>query len=505
MWNKRFATYGLGLGALFPVYLPGIVSGDMAVANGGSTLADAGLVTTSEGDREHEIFEGAWELIGGGGRNGGWTDARGHNRVRALAEYSGALYAGIGAADAEVWKFDEGKWTQVGGGGILESWERRPGSADPVEQVWVNALLADPDGTHLYAGLEQAGAGAQLWRFDGEGWTQVGGTGDSESGDWDSRAYNNVYTLAWHDGALYAGLQGLLPPPSGGAGQASGSEQSAETAAVRRERMSNGEIYRFDGISWEQISGGGIFGGWDREHGTTWIYKLIVFRGDLHAAIGLHGVRDRRWTGEVWRLTDGERWERLGGEGARGSWDLPTTNLVTSMMVYRDRLFIGYNCQVCPQPEGRVANVWCWDGESWHDLVLPFFAAAPSLAQEQRSFNDFAIYRGTLVAGGGRAEPSGHLAIWALDTGSGGWRCTGSPAIMDELQPEDAVIWRRNQYVYSMAVFRGDLIVGFRGDDNSGHVWRFRAEHPQRAGGSQSGSTSATPMPLGAFGSGPSG
>ena len=82
-------------------------------------------------------MDGAWELIGGHGRNGGWSDARGQNRVRALAEYRGALYAGLGAADPEVWKLEEGRWMQVGGGGILGSWKGRPESGDPAESAWV--------------------------------------------------------------------------------------------------------------------------------------------------------------------------------------------------------------------------------------------------------------------------------------------------------------------------------------------------------------------------------
>ena len=206
MWEKRFVAHRI---AFLILLSAGFMSDNMAAAKGESPLADAGLAL-ERGNRLQEL-EGAWELIGGSGRNGGWSDARGHNRVRALAEYKGALYAGIGAADAEVWKLDQGKWTQVGGGGIFESWERRPESVDTAEQVWVNSLLTDPDGNYLYAGLEQAEAGAQLWRFDGEGWTQVGGRGDNGTGDWDSQAYNNVYTLVWHDGALYAGLQGMLP------------------------------------------------------------------------------------------------------------------------------------------------------------------------------------------------------------------------------------------------------------------------------------------------------
>ena len=153
---------------------------------------------------------------------------------------------------------------QVGGGGILGSWKGRSESGDLTESAWVNSLLVDPKGDTLYAGLKQAEEGAQLWRFDGKRWIQMGGTGKGEYGDWDSRIYGNVYTLVWHDGMLWAGLLGKLPSSSSGA---------------YYEGFSNGEIYRFDGSCWERISGDGIRYGWDREHGTTWDLQTKRFSG----------------------------------------------------------------------------------------------------------------------------------------------------------------------------------------------------------------------------------
>ena len=388
---------------------------------------------------------GMWELIGGDGRNGSWTTGRGHDRARALAVFQGDLFVGLGAADSEVWNFDGEVWSQIGGNGIKGSWNARQKSGNR-KPVWVNSLLTDSEDRFLYAGIKQAEHGAQLWRFDGEHWGLIGGTG--RGGDWKSECYENVYTLTWHAGDLHAGLQGKLPPPGG-------SQYRAE--------YSNGEIYRYDGRSWERMSGDGIRGSWDQAHATTWIYKLISFRGDLYAAIGRHGVKGRRWSGEVWRLSD-SRWEEVGGMGMRGSWNPKTTHLVTSMIVHKDRLLIGYNCQACPQRKGRIGNVWSWDGEKWSDLSLPAPGGEGSVIANQRSFNDFAVYRGHLLVGGGRANPAGNAVIWMLDEARNAWR----PFASGQKQ------FLSNRYVYSMIVHGKDLIVGFKGDTGTGQVWRFR-------------------------------
>ena len=67
---------------------------------------------------------------------------------------------------------------------------------------WVNCLLVDEEDRFLYAGVK---VGAQLWRFDGEGWEQVGGLG--RDSDWLAEDQDNVYSMAWHDGGLMVGIR----------------------------------------------------------------------------------------------------------------------------------------------------------------------------------------------------------------------------------------------------------------------------------------------------------
>ena len=60
-----------------------------------------------------------WELIGGQGTAGSWGLSDRQNRARALTSFRGVLYAGIGAAQAEVWRLVDGSWELIGGGGVF--------------------------------------------------------------------------------------------------------------------------------------------------------------------------------------------------------------------------------------------------------------------------------------------------------------------------------------------------------------------------------------------------
>lgn len=406
---------------------------------------------------------GTWELIGGAGRNESWSAQDGHNRVRALTTFRGQLYAGIGTGDAEVWRFDGQRWELVGGRELMGSWPsqrnapRQPngGSRPP----WVNVLLADPEHRYLYAGVKQilGDKHAQLWRFDGSKWELIGGSG--EPGDWNGPDFSHVYTLEWHQGKLYAGLQGHLPPGN----NVSDSRKKEGTPDAQ---YNKGEIYSFDGRRWECVANRESFPSF-----THWIYKLVSFNGHLYASIVRHGL-GTRFTGEVWRLKN-NRWELVGGDGVNGSWRIETTHIVTSMLVYEGKLFVGYNCQECVPMDDRFGNVWSWDGERWEQLLLPVECQPPSLASEQGSFNDLLVFQGRLIVGGGHGINEGKLAVWELADDHLHWRCLGAPAGERFTQSVDAELWRKEHYVYSLTTFGDALIMGARGPIGSAHVWRY--------------------------------
>lgn len=404
-----------------------------------------------------------WELIGGVGRNESWAVQDGHNRVRALATFRGELYAGIGTGDAEVWRFNGQRWERVGGHRAMGSWPSQKDRSRDLDRgsrpPWVNVLLADPEHRYLYAGVKQTlgGKHAQLWRFDGSKWELIGGTG--KSGDWNGPDFSHVYTLEWHQGKLCVGLQGHLPP--GNSVHDSRNKEGRSNA-----QYNNGEIYRFDGDRWECIANIENFPPF-----THWIYKLTSFNGHLYASIVRHGL-GTRFTGEVWRLKD-NRWEQIGGDGVNGSWRIGTTHIVTSMLVYEGKLFIGYNCQECAPLDGHIGNIWCWDGKTWEQLQLPVECQTPSLAAEQGSFNDLLVFQGRLIVGGGHGVNDGKLAVWELADDRRNWRCLGAPATDRFIQPADADLWRMDHYVYSLTTFRDALIMGARGPAGSAHVWRY--------------------------------
>ena len=187
------------------------------------------------------------------------------------------------------------------------------------------------------------------------------------------------------------------------------------------------------------------------------------------------GYRPEYRNGEIYRF-DGSGWERISGQGVRGSWDLATNNLVTSMIAYEGKLLIGYNCQAYARSPDRFGNVLAWEPkiEKWHDLSLPAEVEDRSLVLEQRSFNAFAVYQGHLIVGGGRAEITGNLSLWRLSIPDRRWKSLGRPKMQHFFSAEEAAIWERNEYVYSMALYREDLAVGFRGPDGTADAWRLR-------------------------------
>ncbi len=275
-----------------------------------------------------------WELIGGQGRSGSWTPSREQERTRSLARFRGDLYTGIGAAQAEVWRFSSGCWEQVGGGEIRQSWEdwnpSMPGGVGLRPGLkWVNCLLADEEDRYLYAGVKVGGAGGQLWRFDGDTWQQVGGLGGE--GDWVSSDQDHVYALAWHEGGLMVGMQSHftnygLPERA--------PEKKWTTEGGYDPSLGNGEIYRLEDGHWSCVAGRGRLGSWDEDHCVTWVYALCSLGDELYAAIVRHGVKSLRWIGEAWRYRSGQ-WAQIGGEGVGDSWKLDHSNIVTSLIAYQ--------------------------------------------------------------------------------------------------------------------------------------------------------------------------
>ncbi len=169
-----------------------------SLALNGTTLY-AGIGTTA-GDAEVWSCDTSvgctdWTKIGGDAINSSWAIST-YEVVSALYVQGGNLYAGLSnsAQDGEVWRWNGSVWTKIGGDGVSSSWA----AATNIESV----RTLTGDGTNIYAGLGDSANDAEVWRYNGTTWTQIGG--DSLNSGWTTNI-EAVYTLTYFGGNLYAG------------------------------------------------------------------------------------------------------------------------------------------------------------------------------------------------------------------------------------------------------------------------------------------------------------
>ncbi len=181
----------------------------LAVYNG-TVFAGLGASTT---DAEVWRYSGSgdtWTKIGGDGTGSpaSWNTV--FESVRSMTFVGASLYVGIGdsadgatVGDAEVWECTNctntgatPAWTKIGGDDINSGW-----SDLDYEQV---LGLAGYNGM-LYAALGNSASDAEIWRWNGTAWTQVGGDGLGNPSSWATN-YEVSNALAVYNGRLYVGL-----------------------------------------------------------------------------------------------------------------------------------------------------------------------------------------------------------------------------------------------------------------------------------------------------------
>jgi hypothetical protein len=287
--------------------------------------------------------ERTWQLLGGKGVRGSWDAGVLRSRqIRSMALFKSDLYVGLGDAEAEpdyaqVWQFDGRSWHQVGGNGLNGSWSNKR---------IVGALVTD--GTFLYAGLGVYPGDAEVWRYDGASWTQIGG--DGLNGAWDD-THDVVWTLAFYRDELYAGLF---------------TEKLGEQRPVLyRLRDSTWEYLAGDENPVQDPRGG-----WAKNDGIIMVYRLFADAMHRYLYIGLAG-RDYTPEGaavtnpgEVWRW-DGESFEKIGGDGLNNSWDYEDTFFQEGLIEWNDRLLASLQLHWY---QGRSA-IWEWNGTSWRPFT----------------------------------------------------------------------------------------------------------------------------------------
>ncbi len=258
-----------------------------------------------------------WTPAGGRDVKNSW-DTNGKRSVNASVKMGSDIYVGIGVdtGDAEVWKWNGSSWTQIGGGetSLNNSW-----TSNTYEGVYSLAT----DGTNLYAGLGTGTGDGEVWKWNGTTWTKIGG--DSVNSGW-TNYVETVYTLDYFGGNLYAGL-----------GNSTG----------------DAEVWKWDGSSWTKIGGDGVSSSWNTVYET--VANMTNDGTNLYAGLG-----SSTGDGEVWKW-DGSSWTKIGGDSLNSSWD-NTIESVQTLKYFGGNLYAGLGVSA------NDADVWKWDGSAWSKI-----------------------------------------------------------------------------------------------------------------------------------------
>ncbi|HSX33273.1 MAG TPA: LamG-like jellyroll fold domain-containing protein [Candidatus Saccharimonadales bacterium] len=499
------------------------------VTVGGNVYAGLG---NAVGDAEVWKWDGTnWSQIGGDGKNSSWADQT-YENVMSMAVNGTILYAGLGstAGDGEVWSCDTATgcttWTKIGGDGINNSWP-----VNTIEEVdsmsvfggnlyvglgltattdarvykwngttwsWIggngvslpfNAWPAGyegvfsmtNDGTNLYVGLGTTAGDGDVWELTGNTWTQIGG--DALNSSWAAATIEEVVSLRWFSGNLYAGT-GLT---AGDAevwkwngtswtkigGEATNSSWAAATYegvysftddgtnlyAGLGNTAGDNEVWKWNGTVWSQIGGDGLNGGFTNTH--TEVNSMLFTGGLLYA-----GLVSTNNNAEVWTF-NGTTWTRIGGGYVNKSWGYFNLQDVETMTVVGDYLYAGTGNTVAGN-----AQVWRFDGSTW-TLVGGQGVNSSWAANTYEDTMSLQSYGGALYAGFGTTAGDGDVWKWNGTS----WTQVGGDGLNSG--------WAAATYeeVYSMAAYGGNLYAGLGNSANDAEVWKWNGTSWTKIGG----------------------
>ncbi len=401
----------------------------VSMASDGTNLY-AGL-GGSDGDGQVWKFDGSnWSKIGGNGVNSGWTTAQG-DMSRTLMFADGKLYSGLVdiSADGLYFEWDGSSWERLGGAGVNQSWVG-------YGIMTINVMQAQ--GGYLYAGAASgADGGALVYQFDGSRWRVVGGAG--VNGSWPISDYRQIMSMASYKGKLYVGTGNIasgaradgdiwewdgstwtkvagdgardswnVPPVSHFGEVDSMASYDGYLYAGLGAAATDGQVWRYDGSTWEKIASGGINGSWTNYAEN--VHSMAVYGNNLYVGIG-------RSTGdaEVWKW-DGSSWSRVGGKGLNNSWDGGpiTTESVESLMPYNGKLYAGLGNTV------GDGTLWEFDGTDWTKVAGDGVNGSWVSGQYEK-VKSIVVYNGNLYVGLGSTTGDGE--VWQLS--ASGWTKIG--------------------------------------------------------------------------------
>ncbi|MDB9944442.1 hypothetical protein OAD26_00380 [bacterium] len=336
-------------------------SGQFASVWSLATIGDTIYAGLGSGASDGEVWEwdgSSWTQIGGDGLNSGWASSV-NEQTSALHVMNGELYAGLGSGlgDADVWKWDGSAWTQIGGDAINSSW-----TAGSYQYASIFTSLNG----ELYVGLGVAEGAAEVWQWDGSTWTKIGG--DSLNSSW-AATYERVFALTAQSGKIYAGL--------------------GQTAA-------EGEVWEWDGSAWTQIGGDSLNSGWDTSYDT--VNAMTAGDGSVYAGLGW-GSGDA----EVWQW-NGTAWTKIGGDGVNSSWS--SSGRVSSLKLYGGKLYAGIGTA-----SAGGAELWEWDGSGWTMIAGDGFNNSWADSTYEFTYSLTAL-NGNVYAGLGSTD--GDAEVWQV-------------------------------------------------------------------------------------------
>ncbi len=453
----------------------GKLSANAVVKMGSNIYAGLGVTT---GDAEVWKWDGTnWSRIGGGPNsdNNSWA-AQTFEGVYALSTDGTNLYAGLGSGtgDAEVWKWNGTSWLKIGGDGINSGW-----AINTFEQVWT----LDYFGGHLYAGIGSSANDAEVWEWNGSSWTKIGG--DSLNSGWTTN-YEIVGALTNDGTNLYAGL--------------------GTTAG-------DGEVWKWDGSSWTKIGGDSLNSGWDNTIET--VRSLRYYGSKLYAGLG-----DTAGDADVYSW-DGSSWTKIGGDGLNSSWAASTYEQVGSFAYDGTNLYVGLGTS------NGDGEVWKWNGTSWSQIggdgLNSSWTTAEGDTVNTLLYDSGKLFAGTYDAAGsgwvfsydgtnwsriggnyinfswgyygysavqvmqnqgsylyaGMGNTTGAATVWQYDGTN--WSLIGGQGVNGSWDPQ------KYEMVLSMASYKGKLYVGLgntaTATDQDGEIWCWDGTTWTKVGG----------------------
>jgi|AntAceMinimDraft_9_1070365.scaffolds.fasta_scaffold27784_1 hypothetical protein len=273
--------------------------------------------------------------------------------------------------------------------------------------------------------------------------------------------------------------------------------------ATTLNQKSGGEIWRFDGTSWELVISGG-FGKIENQG----VRSLEIFNDILYA-----GLENIELGAEIWRSHDGINWECVMQEG----FGNPDNVSVRGMAVFHNYLYVG------TQNINGTGQIWrSENGSDWLPVVLDGFGDTGNSSmhamdvyhgflyvgtrnvvvgtQIWRSFNGQKFYpvvgpTGFIESGFGKGDGEtyhiAHISEVSMFVGTGNWKSgfgvyQSSGGLHFNQVGRKGFGDRTNAYAWRFHIYEQELWFGAMNKSigtKGGSIWRFKDGREEMVGG----------------------